>query len=91
MEVEGMVDNELIKALRCLAEGVENQGGYSERCAKKNLRNKKKYKYCWRIMQCSDCPHFQTKYRIGGNVNGIEKNVWLSKAADILEKQLGSG
>lgn len=79
------MDKELIKALRCLAEGTENQGLYNERCAKKNFMNNSKR---WKYIDCSNCPYFQTKYRIGGNVEGIESNVWISQVAEILEKHI---
>lgn len=74
------MDDDLVKAILCLSEG-ETPGGD---CLKIDLRNKKRYKNFWKSLECQNCPYMQTSYRIGGDVNSKEKNIWLKEAANII-------
>lgn len=74
---------DLIKAILCLAEGQDAHGD----CLKINLRNTKRYKNYWKSLGCRNCPYMQTSYRIGGNVDSEEKNIWLKEVANIIKNE----
>lgn len=74
------MEDDLVKAILCLSEG-ETSGGD---CLKIDLRNKKRYKKIYESLECQNCPYMQTSYRIGGDVNSKEKNIWLKEAANII-------